>query len=130
MDRFETPGYREWEAFELRTLLLKCSLAPEGDGLWKDSADEIWVMVSPMGLFVGWNNSQARLPAEPIQLFGDVRHLPRGGEAELPETIQELSKLRLAAMTQCRHCGEMFTPGWISERCCFGCMSDVHGIVF
>jgi len=109
--------------------MLANSLMPEGDGLWVDEADEISVMVSPLGLFVGWNDSFARLPGPAVRRFGDVRHVPRGQESELlAETIAEVGRRRRAALIQCRHCGEMTPPGLISDRCCVGCQSDVHGI--
>jgi hypothetical protein len=126
LDKFETPGYREWDSVELRRNLLNNSLAPEGDGLWVDEPDEVWVMVTPLGLFVGWNDSYVRLPDPPVKRFGDVRHISRGDESELTAAIEEVRKLRLAALIQCRHCGEMTPPGWISDRCCVNCRGDAH----
>ncbi len=130
MDRFETPGYGEWDSVELRLKLLECSLTPEGDGLWVDKADEIWVQVTPIGVFVGWNDSYARLPGPVVRRFGDAHHIPRSDEANLAETIEKVQKLRKAALIQCRHCGEMIPPAWIHDRCCVACKSDVHGIIF
>lgn len=129
LDNFETPGYSEWEAVELRLVFQQCLLLPEGDGVWLDDAEEILVVVTPAGLFAGWNNSTARLPGNPVRRLGDVEHLPPGSEPELSSTIEALRKKRLASMIQCRYCGEMFTPGWISDRCCVGCLSDEHGII-
>lgn len=123
-DKYETPGYWEWESLELRTLMLGCSLKAVGDGLWTDPDDELCVMVTPVGLFAGWTDSCVREPDGRIRRFGDTRHVPRGLENELEEAIEELRKLRLAAMVQCRDCGETFTPGWISERRCAGCRDE------
>jgi len=129
LDRFETPGYREWDSVELRQLLVENSLRAKGDGLWVDREDEIRVLVSPFGLFVGWNDSYAKLAGPIVMRFGDVRHLPRGEEHELPEAIEEARKRRLASLIQCKHCGEMTPPGWINDRCCVSCLSEAEGII-
>lgn len=128
-DDFDTPGYREWDAVQLRNVFIACGLCAEGYGLWIDREDEIWVMVTYEGLFAGWNNSQAQLPAPNIRRFGDVKHVARGEEQRLLDVIEELRRLRRASMIQCRYCGEMFTPGFISDRCCISCLSDVLGII-
>ena len=41
IDSFEAPGFREWEAVDLRLIMHQCGLLPEGDGLWIDEPDEI-----------------------------------------------------------------------------------------
>ncbi len=128
-DNFDTPGYREWDAVELRLILHRCGLSPEGDGVWVDEEWEIAVVVTPVGLFAGWDNSIAQLPMPSIRRLGDTIHLPVGSESDLDETLVVLRRKRLAALIQCRHCGEMITPGWISDRCCIDCLSDVHGII-
>ena len=124
IDSFEAPGFREWEAVDLRLIMHQCGLLPEGDGLWIDEPDEINVIVTPVGLFAGWNNSISRLPERPLRRLGDVTHLPRGSEKGLPSLIGELRQRRLAALIQCRFCGEMTPPGHMSDRTCVACLSN------
>jgi len=131
-DAIETPGYREWEAFELRSLLSRHGFHPQRDGLWENQQKGYSLVVSPTGLFVGWLDLYGGLPGPKTWRLMNVQHIPRGFENRLlEEVIEGMEKARKAASIQCRHCGEVFTPGGIVyERTCLECATEVDGIVF
>lgn len=121
-DESETPGYREWDAVELRTLLQIHSFRSRGCGLWYDAAKEVWVMVTNSGLFVGWLDVAWMGPDERLDCLSGVQLLPRGTEeSDLGPAVEVMKRARAAASIQCRHCGQVLTPGHIQDRTCHAC---------
>ena len=131
-DAVEIPGYREWEAFELRSLLNGQGFFPERDGLWVNPDKGYGMIVSHLGSFVGWLDTFGGRPGPLAPRLMDVQHIPRLYENSLfAEAVDGLEKARLAASVQCRHCGEVHTPGGIAyERTCWECATRVDGITY
>ena len=125
-DSIQMPGYREWEAFELRSLLNRHGFSPESEGLWANEDLELLLVVTPTGLFVGWYDFHGAVPGDVARRLMTVQHIPRGFESEfIDEAFKVAGKGRRAASIQCRQCGEVRRPSEIDEgRICASCIDD------
>lgn len=118
----KTPGYREWEAVELRSLLHEHGFSAGAEGCWRQRGHGLGLVVTRYGLFVGWIDLRWLGQGESVEMLADARHLPKGCEsADLGPLVDELIFRRKAAMIQCRGCGDSFVPGRITGRLCEGC---------
>ena len=121
-DELKTPGYREWEAVELRSLLHQHGFSAGAEGCWRRRGKGLGLVVTRYGLFVGWIDQRRIGEGESVEMLADARHLPKGSEAaDLGRLVDELERLRKASMIQCRGCGEPFDPGRMNGRHCEGC---------
>lgn len=93
---------------------------------------DLGLVVCHTGLFLGWFDFHGGLPGPLFERLNHVQHIPRGCEEQLiGEVIETLEKNLKAASIQCRHCAEVFTPGWIAyNRTCVSCATAVDGIVY
>ena len=125
-DGVVTPGYREWEAFELRQLLGRFGFGPERNGFWENEEKGLGLVVTHSGIFVGWLDHIGAAPGPSARRLMEVAHLPREFEAELFEqAIADAEANRAAVSVQCRHCGEMVPPSGIAYgRTCHPCAEE------
>jgi hypothetical protein len=126
----EHPGTDTVAAMDEFALHLKAAgLEETEDGQWRQG-DEVGVVLTSGGAFIGWRDVAWTRPSTPEWQLQDVLHLPLGQVRQLSGALARARARREAARRSCRYCGERFSPGHMhSEDVCQGCAERHLGVV-